>query len=292
MIIVIGIAVYSFLDSLAFRSAVDSAEQSRNVIEQTQELIAKLTAAETGQRGYLLTGDPEYLDEYRAALPEVARLQKAIGQAPAGVADRELLFRLIAAKLEELAQTVRVRQQGDTASALAIVHSGRGKQTMDQIRTVAASLIARENDRLRELAAATQAHGSQTRIVTQLGALFLFCLLWYATQRINRLIDSQTRLIADLELTRDREARGRAELSTTLRSIGDAVIATDAGRLHTLHEPDRGIAHRLDQQRRLRPPSDRGLPHRRRTLARGRAGHSPPRCCAKARWWRSPIIPS
>ncbi len=107
---------------------------------------------------------------------------------------------------------------------------------MDEIRTVGARLIARENDRLRELSATAQAHGSQTRIVTQLGALFLFCLLWYATQRINRLIDSQTRLIADLELTRDREARGRAELSTTLRSIGDAVIATDAaGCIHFMN---------------------------------------------------------
>ena len=58
MIIVIGIAVYSFLDSRAFHNAADGAERSRSVVEQTQELLARLTAAETGQRGYLLTGDP------------------------------------------------------------------------------------------------------------------------------------------------------------------------------------------------------------------------------------------
>jgi PAS domain S-box-containing protein len=236
MIIVIGIAVYSFLDSRAFREAADGAERSRRVVEQTQDLIAKLTAAETGQRGYLLTGDSTYLDEYHAALPEIASIQATIGQAPADVADRDLLYRLIAAKLDDLARTIAIRQQGDAASALAIVHSGRGKQTMDQIRAVAARLIARENERFHELTATSQHHGSQTRIVTQLGALFLFCLLWYATQRINRLIGSQTRLISDLATTRDREARGRAELSTTLRSIGDAVIATDSnGRVHFMN---------------------------------------------------------
>ncbi len=236
MIIVIGIAVYSFLDSRAFRSAADGAERSRAVVEQIEELLAKLTAAETGQRGYLLTGDREYLEEYRAALPEIARIQAAIGKTPDGLADGGLLYRLIAARLDELEQAVRVRQQGDTAAALAIVHAGHGKQAMDQIHMVAAGLIARENDRFREFTATAQRHGSQTRIVTQLGALFLFCLLWYATQRINRLIDSQTRLISDLQLTRDREARGRAELSTTLRSIGDAVIATDtSGQIHFMN---------------------------------------------------------
>src|SRR3954454_21108835 len=105
MIVVIGIAVYSFLDSRAFRNAADAADRSRTVVEQTRELLAKLTAAETGQRGSLLTGDPGYLDEYHAALPEIARIQPAIGQTPADVADRQILYRLIAATLHERART-------------------------------------------------------------------------------------------------------------------------------------------------------------------------------------------
>jgi len=61
-------------------------------------------------------------------------------------------------------------------------------------------------------------------------------LLWVATRRINRLLGSQDRLISDLELTRERETRGRAALATTLRSIGDAVIATDsAGRIYFMN---------------------------------------------------------
>jgi PAS domain S-box-containing protein len=75
--------------------------------------------------------------------------------------------------------------------------------------------------------APTPRYDYQARVVAQFGALILFALLCLATRRINRLLASQNRLISDLQLARDREARGSAALSTTLRSIGDAVIATD-----------------------------------------------------------------
>ena len=236
MIVVMGIAAYSYLDSQAFQNAATGAERSRQVVAQTQELLSRLADAETGQQGYLLTGETGYLADYNEAVPKIARLQAALSPPPAGAEDRTLLSNLIAAKLDELAQNVQIRRQGDIASALALVHTARGKQTMDQIRVLGAQVIARENDRFRQHTAATQLHGYKTRIVTQIGALFLFGLLWFATRRINRLLDSRNRLIADLEQTREREARGRAELATTLHSIGDAVIATDAhGRIHFMN---------------------------------------------------------
>jgi two-component system, cell cycle sensor histidine kinase and response regulator CckA len=234
MVIVIGIAVYSYLDSQAFRNAATGAEHSRLLVEKTQELLSQLTVAETAQRGYLLTGENGYLDDYDAALPRIGLLQAALGQTPADDSDdRRRFSSLIAAKLDELAQTVRIRRQGDIASAIALVHTGRGKVTMDEIRTLAAHVIAQENERFREYTAGAQRHGYQTRILIQLGSLFLLGLLWFATQRINRLLSSQNHLISDLQATREREARGSAALATTLRSIGDAVIATDAqSRIH------------------------------------------------------------
>ena len=85
--------------------------------------------------------------------------------------------------------------------------------------------------------AGTQFHSYQAHLVVQLGALLiLFVLLCFATRNINRLLRARDQLISDLHLAREREARGSAALATTLRSIGDAVIAADTeGRIHFMN---------------------------------------------------------
>jgi PAS domain S-box-containing protein len=127
---------------------------------------------------------------------------------------------MIAARLEDLAQNIRLRQQGDAASALQ--RDDRGQEANDQIRLLGAQVIAHEDTRFREHTAAAMRHGYRTRIVVQLGALVLFGLLWFSTRRIDRLLRAQNQIVSDLELTRQREARGSAALATTLRSIEES----------------------------------------------------------------------
>ncbi|MEO8370375.1 MAG: PAS domain S-box protein [Candidatus Solibacter sp.] len=225
----IAIAGYSYLDSLAFREAAAGAEQSRVLIEQANRVHRLLVTAEAGQRGYLLTGDPGYLADYQIAVP---RIQAAVPllaiMKAADEEDRARLPALITAKLAELQETIRTGQNGDSAEALAIVRTGRGKQTMQEIREALTRMLERENVRFREYSDSAQRHGFQTRVLAQLFALLLAGFIWFSGRRINRLANEQEELIAVLQATRARDAEGRAALATTLRSIGDAVIATDA----------------------------------------------------------------
>jgi two-component system cell cycle sensor histidine kinase/response regulator CckA len=235
MVVVIGIGTYSYLDSQAFREAARSAEQSRALVERAHELLSLLKDAESGQRGYLLTGEAAHLVDYNQALLRIRGTLAALG-ADAGGGDRRRLYELVGIELDEMAQSIRIRDQGDSSAALASVQTGRGKQIMDQVHDLVARNIAQEEIRYRGYDAAAQRHGYQTRILIQVGSLLFFGLLWFATRRINRLLEAQNRLIADLEMTREREARGSAALATTLRSIGDAVIATDTeGRIHFMN---------------------------------------------------------
>ena len=68
------------------------------------------------------------------------------------------------------------------------------------------------------------------------GAILLAILLWVSSRRVNHLVEAQRGLIGDLDRSREQEARGKAELGTILRSIGDAVIATDrSGRIRFIN---------------------------------------------------------
>ncbi len=221
MAIVAVMAAYSYLDGQAFRNAANSAERSRSLVEQNQDLLTLLMDTGANQTGYLLTGDARYLAAYNLALSKVS-LGRQVLRRPdvASPDDCAHLDALIDAKLEDLAQTIRIRQQGDVASALE--RTDRGQEATGQIRALGAHIIAHEDTRFREHTAAALRHGYQTRIVVQVGALILFGLLWFSTRRIDRLQRAQQQIVSDLELTRQREARGSAALATTLRGIEES----------------------------------------------------------------------
>ncbi|RWB39231.1 MAG: response regulator [Mesorhizobium sp.] len=116
-------------------------DASREAIEAQQTLSSLLSLAqdaETGQRGYLLTGEKNYLLPYQHAVEALPALLKRVdemfpvgsdrAQQVAGIKDA------LARKQAELAETIRLYDTGNTAKALDIVRGGRGKLDMDQIR--------------------------------------------------------------------------------------------------------------------------------------------------------------
>uniref|UniRef100_Q01W36 histidine kinase n=1 Tax=Solibacter usitatus (strain Ellin6076) TaxID=234267 RepID=Q01W36_SOLUE len=226
--IVIAIAVYSKMDAEAFREAADRATRSRAVMETSQRLFSLLRDADSGHRSYLLTGDSRYLAAYNGTLPKLQDAMRDLTGATGPAAPELTRFAaIIHAKLDELAQGIRIRQQGDAAAAMEIVRSDRGRQSMDELRAFSAQIVQNEYPRLEGWRASAMHHGYQTRVLVQVGALGLALMLFFANRRINHLLHSQQKLIEDLDASRERESRDRAALATTLRSIGDAVITTD-----------------------------------------------------------------
>jgi PAS domain S-box-containing protein len=229
IVTVIAIGVYSYLDGEAYKAAAALASHSRSHVERVQELLALLKDAESGQRGYLLTGDPRYLAPYTSALPRIARDLEFLVSTTSFEADQaRRLSDLVGAKLDELAETIRIRDAGDAESALAIVRSERGRETMEQIQALAARLSADENAELARRESAAARHGYETRMLVLAGTILLALLLTATSVRVNRLLHSQQTLLADVEAAHHKESSGRAALATTLKSIGDAVITTDA----------------------------------------------------------------
>jgi len=101
-------------------------------------LFRLIQEAETGQRGFLLTGDLTYLDPFTTARRELpaaeAELRYLTGDNAEQQARLDQLRPIIAEKVAELARTTERMQAGDQAGALAIVRTNTGRDLMRRIR--------------------------------------------------------------------------------------------------------------------------------------------------------------
>ncbi|HEY0146233.1 MAG TPA: CHASE3 domain-containing protein, partial [Methylovirgula sp.] len=118
--------------------------QLRHTLEVDDDLLRIQTLivdAESGQRGYLLTGRLSYLDPYNIAkrtLPgELRGLRSALGSA---VSEFDELSTTAAKKLAELQNTIDLRAANKPESALAIVNNDSGKRFIDRIRVILADM--------------------------------------------------------------------------------------------------------------------------------------------------------
>ncbi|HEY0791956.1 MAG TPA: ATP-binding protein [Chthoniobacterales bacterium] len=109
-------------------------------------LVEAYVNAETGQRGYLLTGNESYLAPYLTAR---SRLQNAASHIRGVLTEQSELGTILdrgQAKLDEMQRTIDLRRTGGLGAALELVQTGAGKNLMDQIREAAARLDARLED--------------------------------------------------------------------------------------------------------------------------------------------------
>jgi PAS domain S-box-containing protein len=231
LLILLAVTFLSYQDWAAFQRSAPQVQHSRQLLERVQDTMSSIRDAESGQRGFVLTGDPEYLDAYSAsvaALPaELALLRASVTNEPVLRTRVETLRSLITEKVAELQETVALRQSQGFKAALGVIESNRGKHAMDDIRTIGMDLQNEVYNDLLKGIRDRQQQGSRTRLTTAFGAAVLFLFLLLATFEIGRATGERDRLIVDLASANERTTASRDLLHTTLSSIGDAVIATD-----------------------------------------------------------------
>ncbi len=139
------------ISELSYRHSVQAIEALRmqNLARvSTQRLMLAVVDAESGQRGYLLTGRPEYLQPYRAAVQDIREatlvLQRHYGKDHAQAPQLTELLRLVANKLSELETTLALHTQGKEDAWRTLVGSGIGREAMQAMRAAADALIEAE----------------------------------------------------------------------------------------------------------------------------------------------------
>jgi diguanylate cyclase (GGDEF)-like protein/PAS domain S-box-containing protein len=162
--VVTGVALVSQLSGTRYLDAVRAVEHTQAVELAIASTLSQLKDGETGQRGYLLTGDERFLAPYvaeqRDISGDVMQLKAATRADPAQTARLAVIERLIADKHAFMNDTIRLRRDGDVTKALALVGAGRGKQIMDAIRELFSQM--REHERRALVARKQEARTAQT----------------------------------------------------------------------------------------------------------------------------------
>jgi PAS domain S-box-containing protein len=186
---------------------------THRVLTELEATLSTVKDAETGQRGYLLTGEERYLEPYHSAIArvnvQVAGLQQLIvdKQQQQRAGDLKIA---IDSKLAELEKTINLRREQNLAAALRQVKTDRGKQIMDGIRQQVATMTAAENQLLQQRARESQASANLTIVTFTVAAvvdLLLLVLVYYLVKRDRILRDNaqikQNQLLEELEHDRN-----------------------------------------------------------------------------------------
>jgi signal transduction histidine kinase len=189
--LVLTLAVVGASAWLAWRNAraLEAASRTQEVRAAVARLLEDVTDAETGQRGFLLTGKDAYLAPYERGVRQAPATLERLAVLLAGdtASDQVMaqLRALVGGKIAELAQTVASMRAGDRAGAFSLVQSDRGQSEMEAIRTLTGRIADRQQAALNEQLRAVEAGGRMIVVIDGLG-LGLLLLLAAAILRSTR----------------------------------------------------------------------------------------------------------
>jgi PAS domain S-box-containing protein len=157
-------------------------QRTREVLESLQSVLSTLQDAETGERGYVITGNQEFLEPYYAAerslAAQLAQLNQADGD-EVTKAMREELARRAFEEVQFLRRVIDVRATGDAEGAAELIQQQTGRQQMDSIRALVQKLRAHEQRQLSSRLALFQERSQRTAIAVRLAmiaAILLVCV--------------------------------------------------------------------------------------------------------------------
>ncbi|KAB2899693.1 MAG: histidine kinase [Burkholderiaceae bacterium] len=225
------------------REAVDEMAQTQNTRAALNRLLQNMLDAETGLRGFLLTGEERYLQPYEGAVgilqSNLDELRNTLVNSPEDQEDFTQLSRQISRKLSEMDLSLQLRRQGNEDAWRFVMFTDVGKENMDAIRTHALALIQRSTERTARSQADILRSLTLSRLgiatVAAIGLLAFYMYLRQATALQTALQREQENLERERDrlegLVRERTA-SLTELATHLQQVREDERGHLARELH------------------------------------------------------------
>src|SRR5579871_2798259 len=242
LLILLVMTGLAFREWQQFRVARSAGLRALSIENCIADLLSHMLDAETGQRGFLLTGQNHYLEPYDRAIEAIPKdLAKLNTLRPASDGDKnQLLDRLRAVtneKLSEMRGTIEIRNQQGFEAALEVVRGDRGRQTMDEIRSLCFRIRRSATDDLVAIRVQTLAATTGAFITTAVGSLALTLILVAAYIMIARRTREREEAIADTLRTQQGLRQSNEQLSQANQDLERFAFSAS----HDLQEPLRTV---------------------------------------------------
>ncbi len=242
--ILVGLAALPFLASRAADATMDALQTVADKERAYNRLLDLLTDAETGQRGYVITGDAGFLDPYNAsvaAIPAAVRDLKPLAEGLGEQATLDEIERLAQRKVDELAATIRLRRDEGFAPAAAVVGNRSGKADMDRLRLLIgerAAALERERLALRDRLNTTLDYNTLIGICAGLASLIVIgtgLVLVMRSLRAGSEAADHARRLADAQADQARQSQVRSQrLTVTAQMLQAMDSLTRTDELHNV----------------------------------------------------------
>lgn len=210
-------------------------DHSHTVRTNLAMLLSEMKDAETGQRGYLLTGSDSYLEPYdlaqRTARATLATLRSLTQDNPHQQHRLDQLATMIDGKFAELKETIDLRRSAGFDAALKVVLNNSGKTIMDQIRNLAADADQEEIDLLKQRGDNAKSSADITEDVIiwggLAGAILVGLIGWFITASLTRQVGGAIGQVqsssSELQASANQQAVSAKQQATAMTEISTTI---------------------------------------------------------------------
>ena len=219
------------------RRAAELTQSNRDYLRTLNNLMTQIGDAESGQRGYMLTGRDHYLLPYNRALAPLKKTLQTLAEIAQTRPDQkqniDRLTTMVQNKMAELAETIQLRRTQGLNAAMVEILTDKGLLQMEQIRELYHSVSNSQRSSVAAEAGITVQHQLMAIRLSAAGGLMILGLMGAGFVAVNSSARQQTQLAESL-------AESREAFETTLTSIGDGVLATNTKGIITFMNPEAG----------------------------------------------------
>src|SRR5258708_38755840 len=222
-LLILDVAVSTYnIDALIANDRIVG--RSRDISRAVADLLSAMKDAETGERGYQITGRNDYLEPYDEAVRTVPERLNWLRELTVGNpfydARLDRLAALIDDKLDELRRTIAIRKTPDGRDAARDeILRGHGKETMDEIRSLTGELGQHEEKMLADKSAVADNKYQSSKFMTLFGGILTILMVAMAFSIVRRELVHREHAEAQAIQVAAELARAQAETNASLAVI-------------------------------------------------------------------------